>query len=150
MSLDVYLELEGVQKLDTDRVIPIRENGQNALITREEWDRRFPGRTPITINPDADTATVYEANITHNLNTMADEVGIYEHLWRPDEIGIDKAKQLIAPLREGLARMQADPERCKKFNPANGWGDYEGLLSFVRNYLAACQEHPDATVRVWR
>ena len=150
MSLDVYLELEGVQKLATDWVIPIRENGQNMLITRNEWDRRFPGREPYTINPNADTSTVYEANITHNLNRMAQEVGIYEHLWRPDEIDIDTAEQLIAPLREGLARLQADPERCRRFNPENGWGTYEGLVSFVRKYLQACREYPGATVRVWR
>lgn len=150
MSLDVYLELEGIQTLASDRLIPIRDDGQNTLITRDEWDRRFPGRTPHTISQSPDTITVYEANITHNLNSMADEVGIYKHLWRPDEIGIDKAEQLIAPLREGLARLQADPERCKKLNPANGWGTYELLVSFVREYLAACQEYPDATVRVWR
>lgn len=28
---------------------------------------------------------LFEANITHNLNKMAKEVGIYEYLWRPDE-----------------------------------------------------------------
>lgn len=68
---------------------------------------------------------------------MAVEAGIYEHLWRPDEIGITKAAQLIAPLRDGLERLMTDPERYKKLNPSNGWGDYEGLVAFVADYRAA-------------
>jgi len=39
--------------------------------------------------------TIFEANITHNLNRMAQAAGIYEALWCPDEIGITKAAQLI-------------------------------------------------------
>ena len=45
---------------------------------------------------NADGAEVYSANITHNLNRMAMEAGIYECLWRPDEHGITKAAQIIA------------------------------------------------------
>jgi len=93
---------------------------------------------------------VYTANITHNLNKMAQEAGIYEHLWRPDEIDITNAGQLIGPLREGLALLKSDPNRFEAFNPENGWGTYEGLVSFVEKYLAACEENPDADVSVWR
>ena len=94
--------------------------------------------------------TVHSANITHNLNKMADEAGIYKHLWRPDEIEITKAEQLIEPLRAGLELLKSDPERFKKFNPENGWGTYEGLVSFVQEYLASCEENPDAEVSVSR
>lgn len=66
---------------------------------------------------------VYEANITHNLNTMADEAGIYNHLWRPEEVGARVARDLIKPLSVGLALLLSDPERFKKINPENGWGD---------------------------
>jgi len=92
----------------------------------------------------------YSRNITHNLNTMAGEAGIYEALWRPDEIGITKAAQLIEPLKAGLAKLESDPERFEKLNPSNGWGSYEGLVSFVRDYLRACKETPDAEVYVSR
>ncbi len=34
---------------------------------------------------------VYISNVTHNLNKMAGEAGIYEALWRPEEIGITHA-----------------------------------------------------------
>ena len=36
---------------------------------------------------------VYEGNITHNLNRMAEACGIYMELWRPEEIGVIKAEQ---------------------------------------------------------
>jgi hypothetical protein len=93
---------------------------------------------------------VYWRNITHNLNRMADEAGIYKHLWRPDEIGVSRAGDLIQPLRDGLAVLESDPERFKQFNPANGWGSYEGLVDFVREYLAACEANPDAEIEVSR
>jgi len=93
---------------------------------------------------------VYERNITHNLNKMAAEAGIYEHLWRPDELGITKAQQLIKPLRAGLDLLVSDPEHFKVFNPENGWGDYVSLVEFVREYLSACEVNLDADVSVSR
>src|SRR5690242_14112191 len=93
---------------------------------------------------------IYTRNITHNLNTMAGEAGIYEALWRPEEIGVTTAAQLIEPLRAGLAKLQAEPDRFRALNPVNWWGTYEGLLEFVAEYLAACEANPQATVTVSR
>lgn len=93
---------------------------------------------------------IYTDNITHNLNTMAGEAEIYEHLWRPDEIGITKAGELIEPLKAGLALLKSDPTRFKAFNPKNGWGTYEGLVGFVEDYLAACEKDPDADIEISR
>lgn len=92
--------------------------------------------------------TVYTANITHNLNRMVGEAGIYRHLWRPDELGITTARELIEPLRAGLARLRADPDRFRKHNPENGWGSYDCLCQFGAEYLVECEKHPDATVEV--
>lgn len=92
----------------------------------------------------------YSANITHNLNGMAEEAGIYKHLWRPEEIGITKASELIEPLRAGLALMKADPPRFEKFNATNGWGLYKHFVPWIEEYLAACERNPDATVSVSR
>jgi len=148
MSLDVYLTIEG-SKNNSGSGIYIREDGQVKEISRAEWDERFPGREPVIAIRDEDDARVYSANITHNLTRMAFEAGIYQHLWRPDEIGITTAAQLIEPLRVGLELLKSDPDRFRVFNPPNGWGDYEGLVSFVERYLAACEEYPDASVSVW-
>jgi hypothetical protein len=94
--------------------------------------------------------SIYDANITHNLGKMAKEAGIYMALWRPDEIGIAKAADLIEPLAEGLRKLVSDPDRFKAFNPENGWGSYDSLVKFVREYLDACIENPNAKVDVWR
>jgi hypothetical protein len=151
MSLDVCLTLESVLTIHKEDRIFIREGGQTKEITREEWDERFPNLEPVVIQAGVDaTGSVYSANITHNLNTMADKAGIYKHLWRPDEIGVERAEQLIEPLETGLALLKSDPERFKRFNPKNGWGTYEGLISFVQDYLEACKKFPGATVSVWR
>lgn len=93
---------------------------------------------------------IYTRNITHNLNKMADAAGIYYHLWRPDEIGITTASQLIEPLETGLALLRSDPERFKAFNPSNGWGNYSRLVDFVAEYLEACKKDPDATIEISR
>lgn len=89
---------------------------------------------------------VYDRNITHNLGEMADKAGIYKHLWRPEEIGITKAHQLIDPLRNGFNELVSKPEYYKEFNPENGWGDYKALVDFVEEYLKACEENPEADV----
>lgn len=93
---------------------------------------------------------IFTSNITHNLNTMAQEAGIYKHLWRPEEIGIKAAGELIKPLRQGLARLEAEPERFKLYEPENRWGTYDGFVGWVSEYLEACEENPDAMVSVSR
>ena len=94
--------------------------------------------------------TVYSSNITHNLNDMAKEAGIYMHLWRPEEIGITKAIQLVGPLKAGLTLLRSDPGRFRAFNSENGWGMYEHFVPFVEDYIRACEENPDADVRASR
>lgn len=150
MSLDVYLRLKGACIPQAERGIFIREDGQTKEITREEWDKRFPGREPVSVEQEVTTDEVYSANVTHNLGRMAREAGIYEPLWRPDEIGIKTAAQLIEPLWGGLIRLEDDPGRFKAFNPENGWGTYDGFVEFVRGYLNACRAYPAAEVSVWR
>jgi hypothetical protein len=93
---------------------------------------------------------VFETNITHNLSAMAAEAGIYQHLWRPEEIGIATAGQLIDPLRSAIALMEAEPERFKAHNPSNGWGSYEFFIPWLKELLVACEQNPDATIKVSR
>lgn len=95
-------------------------------------------------------AVAFEANITHNLARMADEAGLYKCLWRPDELGIAQARELVLVLHDGLSLLRQAPERFEKLNPENGWGTYTGLVSVVDRYLTACQEFPDARVCVSR
>lgn len=93
---------------------------------------------------------LYEANVTHNLNKMADKAGIYQALWRPDENGMVKAKDIIDILTKGLKKMKKYPERFKKLNPPNGWGSYDEFVPWIENYLKVCIEYPEATIKVSR
>ena len=146
MRLDVYLER--VEPVVPGSGIFVREDGATREITREEWDARFPGCEPVVA--EVDPERVFSLNITHNLGEMAEAAGIYHHLWRPEEIGITTAEQLVEPLATGLQRLRADPIGFKRYDSPNGWGTYDGLVRFVSAYLDACREHPSATVRVWR
>lgn len=94
--------------------------------------------------------TLYDSNITHNLNKMADEAGIYEACWRPEEIGATKAKDIIGKLALAIDLMKKEPERFKKFDSPNWRGKYEDFLPWVESYLKACEENPDATIEVSR
>ncbi len=144
MSLDVTL-LSPEGNAPQRWAIFIREDGGNKEITLEEWNKRYPGRKP-SLCLVGGSESVYSANITHNLGPMATAAGIYSHLWRPEEIGIETAGDLIAPLQEGLAKLKADPDEFAKYNSPNGWGMYEHFVPFVENYLNACMAYPAAKV----
>lgn len=117
-----------------------------------------------------DGVRVYEGNITHNLNKMADAAGIYEALWRPHRLKAEYnipeddyksewkfedesttlAKEIIPLLEKGLADLKARPEYFEKYNSPNGWGLYKHFVPFVEKYLNACIEFPNAIVKVDR
>ncbi len=94
--------------------------------------------------------TVFNANITHNLGSMAGKANIYKELWRPEEVGIKYAKDLIKPLKIGLDKLKANPDHYKQFEPSNGWGSYNGLTFWIEEYLNACIEYPNATIIISR
>jgi hypothetical protein len=96
--------------------------------------------------------TVFDANITHNLGTMASEVSedFYKALWHPEDLGIETTEQLYNYLFDGLIELKRLPEHYKKFNPTNGWGTYEGLVEFIESYLDACKDNPNGKIIVSR
>ena len=93
---------------------------------------------------------LYSRNITHNLGVMAREAGIYQCLWRPEEVGLTLAGQLVEPLTKGVLLLATEKARFEKFNAPNGWGLWEHFLPFCADYLQACKDYPDATVNVSR
>lgn len=100
--------------------------------------------------PVIEVKDVFGINITHNLTKMADEAGIYNALWHPEEIRATKARHVIHLLEDGLYRLKSNPEHYLKLNPPNGWGSYEGFIDAVEKILMACKEHPDAEINVSR
>ena len=102
MSLDVYLYLNGEKQPDRSGIF-IRRNGKTEEISRAEWDLLFPEKEPILIKVEGDeNPPAYHDNITHNLGEMAASAGIYLCIWRPEELNISEAKDLIAPLHKGI------------------------------------------------
>lgn len=91
---------------------------------------------------------VYSAGITYNIREMAKAAGLYEALFRPDEIGVTKAGALIKRLEDGLIDLQQNRTYYKQFNPDNGWGSYVGFKNFVARYLEACRTYPDAEIAI--
>jgi len=92
----------------------------------------------------------FSANITNNLNTMAHEAGIYEYVWRPENLGITKAKELIIPIKEGIDLLKSDKERFEVFNAPNGWGTYADFIPWLEKYLEACIKCPEGLISVSR
>ena len=89
-------------------------------------------------------------NITHNLTEMAAVAGLYKLIWRPEEIGIFTARQLIEPLSAGLRRLKDMPEFFSLFDSPNFYGTYVDFVAFVGSYLEACKALPDAEIRASR
>jgi hypothetical protein len=90
---------------------------------------------------------LFEQNITHNLNEMADVAGIYKVLWRPDELFDEpRARDIVDALQQGYDTLKADPERFIPFEPENKWGTYWGFLPWLERYITACRTWPDAVV----
>jgi len=112
---------------------------------------------------------LYSANITHNLNVMAEQAGLYKALWRPYQLHKDYvpnedykkewefedsvtiiASDIIDIIEEGLDLLKNRPDYFSKFNPENGWGSYNGFVPFVENYLKALKQYPVSIVIVDR
>ena len=147
MSLDVSLiSKTPITKKGTG--VFVRENGKNKELTIAEVRKKYPNA--IVEENEFETECVFNANITHNLNKMADEAGIYEACWRPEEIGATKASDIIPILEKGFEDMKARPEHYKQFDSPNGFGLYIHFLPWVESYLNACREYPDAIIEVSR
>ena len=100
---------------------------------------------------DQDTQeSLWEGDIADNLKEMAKAANLYQALWRPEEIGAEKAGDLIPLLTEGVTQLALDKYRFASYNPENGWENYENLLLLAVDYLAACKSHPYAEMSAHR
>ncbi len=181
MSLDIDLVIRGKDSKKFN-FFEVRHLAVNFAINCEKdykgsFDAWYKHISPIwreianKDNPayEIPTKIVYETNITHNLNIMAQEAGIYEALWRPHQLkpdydknwddaeeyvfekkDITLAKDIIPLLEKGLIDLKARPEYFKTFDSPNGWGLYIHFVPFVEKYLKACKEYPEAIIKISR
>lgn len=83
-------------------------------------------------------------NYTWNVSPMYTEALGYTL----SELDGEKAKSVVGELQQGYMRMLDNPQKYKKMNPPNGWGDYEGALKYLRDLIVACQENPDCKIDI--
>ena len=93
---------------------------------------------------------VFDGNITHNLVPMAKAAGLYTPVWRPEELGITKAKQVAEACLQGFGDLFANPKKYHVYDAENGWGEYDDFVRFMYSYLGACARYPDAIVEADR
>lgn len=93
---------------------------------------------------------LYHANITHNLCSMARALGIHKVLWYPEEVGVNLASDLIAPLEKAKLELTTNRKEYLKYEAPNGWGTLAGFLRFIAKLLDACKEHPEARYEISR
>jgi len=137
MSLDIYLKTKEVNKTKQTSGIFVRKNGKTVEITEDEWYETHPemDRPVIFQGEETETNIAYSDNITHNLNTMADNAGIYEHLWRPDECiftsHCDKGTRLYRTWKNLNARCSGKSNR-KCYDNIFLFEDWKNYIFFRR------------------
>ena len=114
-------------------------------LTRKKWTSYDNKETH-----EESVDVVYSGRTTHNLAKMAAAAGIYEALWKPENIGASIASDITAIVERGLIDLIARPEHYKKYNSENGWGMYDDLVQFVSEYLVALKEYPNAEILISR
>lgn len=101
-----------------------------------------------------DDELIDELYITHNLNEMAIALGVYEIIWKPDEVFPNqdiKPSMVVDKLEEAYQDLKNNKNKYSQFNPKNGWGDYEALSYFIDRYINICKKHKDTIyITVWR
>lgn len=61
-----------------------------------------------------------------------------------------RARDILPLLRQGLAAIRADYPTFIALEPENKWGSMATFLPWIEKYIKACNEYPDALVRVSR
>lgn len=95
--------------------------------------------------------------ITHNLNTLVDKLGklvdlpYYEVIWRPDELfelknGEVPTKFVLSFLPDLIKNLLEYEDCLTEYLPSNGYGTFEGLITFLCNYLKECYTHQEAYI----
>jgi len=96
-------------------------------------------------------------NITHNLNSVVDELGklvgkpYYEVIWRPDELfGLKNGEvpvglvlKVLPHLIKNLLKFE---DHLTEYLPSNGYGTFEGLIRFLCDYLKECYTHQESYI----
>lgn len=95
--------------------------------------------------------------ITHNLNSVVSELGLlvclphYEVIWIPDELfGLKNGEVPVVFVLKVLPDLIKDllefEDRLTDYLPSNGYGTFDGLITFLCDYLKECYKHKEAYI----
>lgn len=98
---------------------------------------------------DLEDFVLKSLNIGNDFSPLAKKAGIYTHIWKPEELEIANAKDLIEPLSEGLKKLKENPMEYTKLGLEGGFVPWRGFVIFVEEYLKACVEWPKAKIEVF-
>jgi hypothetical protein len=134
MSLDLYFYKKDfdIQKNRTD----ISDCYRKLRAIQDEIER---------LEDDYEDARLSSLNIINNLNAVAQEAGLHEILWSPDEM-TTTASQMIVPLEKGIKELEANPDKYKAFDASDGFRHYKSFADFCKAMLRKCHEYPDAVI----
>ena len=89
------------------------------------------------------THDIWGRNHTSNTASMWREAGA--DLTEMD--GMDAATASYV-LTQAIKEIASRPSKYRAMEPENGWGTYDSCLGFLREIRDACDEHPNAALRV--
>lgn len=87
---------------------------------------------------------VFDWNVTYNLSKMWHEAG-----WDFDAVEGKPASEVRPFAEKVLENLLREPHKYMPLQPANGWGDYDGLVDFFTELIKACREHPKTILRLY-
>lgn len=152
MSLDLcIISKKKVKHYGTN--IFTRENGVSRELTINECNKLYSNSEVVLF--EREDNEYWHGNITHNLVTMAMQcvcecpyrVTLYKILWLPQESGLLGKKGVLTPsyikaLSVCLNALKEHKDFYEKYNPKNGWGNYENLVSFIESFIKATSNIP--------
>jgi hypothetical protein len=99
---------------------------------------------------DPERVIFFRKSVTHNLVPMAKACGCYTYVWRPEEVGIHFAYQMLHMLRSAIKYASSNPKILSEHNPYNDWGNYDVFLMFLQDYLKGCERYPATRIHISR
>lgn len=60
----------------------------------------------------------------------------------------EEQDQALPALKAIISELQAHPEKYKKMNPGNDWGNYEGAIEFLDNARRVMENYSRARIRL--
>ena len=87
---------------------------------------------------------IFTHKVPSELFDLACHSGLYDAVWRPDNIGATIAEHIIAPLTEGLIELTSNPQLYMLYAPSVDM--YRAFLKHISLYLKACMANPNAKI----